>query len=139
MLDQILLNLIMFFHFLIVCLVIGVPFFGNNYFLLMHAICVPFMMSHWIMNDNTCVLSMMEMQLRKKLNLPVDKKECFTCQLIDPIYDFKANNEKWTEYIYIITTGFWLITLYKLYTMYERCEIQTMHDLLFKDNTTKLF
>ena len=138
MLNEMLLNLIMFCHFAIVCLVIGVPFFGNNYFLVMHAICVPFMMSHWLMNDNTCMLSVIELELRKKLKMPVDKKECFTCQLIDPIYDFKANNEEWTEYIYVLTTGFWVITLYKLYSMYNKGEIQTTYDLMFKNNTTNL-
>lgn len=126
-------------HFIIVCLVIGVPFFGNNYLLFMHSICVPFMMLHWLMNDNTCVLSLIEIELRKKLNLSTDKKQCFTCQLINPIYDFKANNEKWTEYIYIITTSLWFISLYKLYSMYERGEISNTNDLLFKNNTTKLF
>lgn len=139
MLDTVLLNLIMFCHFVVVCLVIGVPFFGNNYLLFMHSICVPFMMLHWITNDNTCVLSLMELELRKKLDMPLDKKECFTCQLIDPIYDFNANNKEWTEYIYVITTCLWFITLYKLYSMYKRGEIQTTNDLLFKNNTTKLF
>lgn len=139
MLHEMLLKLIMLCHFIIVCLVVGVPFFGNNYFLVMHAICVPFMMSHWIMNDNTCVLSMAELELRKKLKLPFDKKECFTCQLIDPVYDFKANNEEWTEYIYIITTCLWFISIYKLYSMYERGEIRTTRDLLFSNNTTNIF
>ncbi len=139
MLDSMLLNLIMFCHFIVVCCVVGIPFFGNNYFLVLHFICVPFMMSHWVMNDNTCVLSLLELHFRKKLGLEVDKKDCFTCQLIDPIYDFKANNEDWSDFIYIITTCLWLITVYKLYCMYQRGEINTMHDLLFSNNTTTLF
>lgn len=139
MLDAMLLKLIMFCHFVIVCFVIGIPFVGNNYFLVMHLICVPFMMTHWYMNDNTCVLSLIEMELRKKLNMPVNKNDCFTCQLIDPVYEFNAHRDEWSELIYIVTTGFWLITVYKLYCMYDRGEINTMHDLLMKDNTTKLF
>ena len=139
MFDKLFLNIIMFVHFIVVCLVIGVPFFGNNYLLFMHSICVPFMMLHWIINDNTCVLSIMEIELRKKLDLPIKKKDCFTCQLIEPIYDFKANNEKWTWYIYIATISLWLITMYKLCSMYQRGEIVSMNDFLFKNNTTKLF
>lgn len=138
MLDEMLLNLIMFCHFVIVCLVIGIPFFGNNYLLLMHVICVPFIMCHWLMNDNTCVLTLMEIELRKKLKMSIDKTECFTCQLINPIYDFKANNEEWSNIIYGITTILFLISFYKLYSMYDRGEINSMEDLLFKNNTTHL-
>jgi hypothetical protein len=139
MLDEISLYLIMLCHFIVVCLVVGVPFFGNNYLLVMHAICVPFIMLHWVINDNTCVLSVIELEIRKKLKMPVDKKACFTCQLIDPIYDFKANNEDWSEYIYIFTTLLWLTSVYKLYSMYQRGEIVSMQDLLLKENTTSLF
>lgn len=139
MLDEMLLKFIMFVHFIVVCCVVLIPFFGNNYFLFLHAICTPFMMFHWIMNDDTCFLSVMEMELRKKMGLPIDKKECFTCQLIEPIYNFKANNEEWSAYIYIITTGLWFVTIYKLYAMWEKGELTTIEDLILKENTTKLF
>lgn len=139
MLDQMLLNLIMFCHFTIVCCVVGIPFIGSNYFLILHSICVPFMMCHWVMNDNTCVLSMMELHMRKKLGITVDKKDCFTCQLIDPIYEFNANNEDWSDCIYTFTIILWLIVVYKLYSMYEKGEINNIHELFFSNNTTCLF
>jgi hypothetical protein len=120
-------------------MVIGIPFIGNNYFLILHAICVPFIMLHWITNDNTCVLTTVEIEIRKNMNLPIDKSKCFTCRLIEPVYDFKADNIEWTFYIYTITTILWFISLYKLYTMYSKGEIQNLKDLFLANNTTKLF
>jgi len=139
MLDEVILKLIMLCHYAIILCVVGIPFTSNNYLLVMHFICVPFMMGHWYMNDNTCALTMIEIELRRKLGYNVNKDECFTCQLIEPVYDFKANNKEWETYLYVISTCLWLITTYKLFSMYARGEIYTMHDLLFKTNTTKLF
>lgn len=139
MLNELLLKLIMLCHIAIILCTIGIPFTSNNYLLTMHLICVPFMMAHWYMNDNTCALTIIEVELRRALGYNTDKDDCFTCQLIEPIYDFNKNNKEWETYLYAISTGFWLITVYKLYSMYYKGEIHTLHDLLFKKNTTTLF
>lgn len=133
--NNILLNLILICHFLVVCFVVFIPFFGNNYLLLLHSILVPFIMLHWILNDNTCVLSTIETKIREKMNggIPVDRNECFTCSLIDPIYDFKANYNTYSVIIYIITTILWLISAGKLYCGFQSGSIKSFMDiLLFK-------
>lgn len=139
MMDKILLNLITLCHIVLIGCVIGIPFTSNNYLLTLHFMLTPFMMAHWYMNDHTCCLTLMEKQIRKNLNMTTNEKDCFTCQLIEPVYDFKANNEEWATFLYVITSALWLISAYKLYSMYSRGEITTTHDLLFKENTTKLF
>lgn len=139
MLDDILLKIILFCHFLVVCFVVSVPFFGNNYLLLMHSITVPFMMVHWITNDNTCVLSLMEVEIRKRLGIEIKEQDCFTCQLINPVYDFKANNEQWSTIIYIVTTCLMLLSMFRLYCSYEKGDIQNIQDIITKENTTKIF
>lgn len=134
MLNNLLLNIILFCHFLVVCFVVGVPFFGNNYLLIMHAICVPFMMLHWIMNDNTCALSVIEVALRKKLGMEIKEEDCFTCQLVNPIYDFKANNETWSNAIYLITSTLAIISIYRIYVAYSNGEITSFMDLVEENN-----
>jgi hypothetical protein len=120
-------------HFIVVCLVVGVPFFGNYYLVMMHSIMVPFMMAHWYFNDNTCVLSLMELQLRKNLGeVEIEQKDCFTCQLINPIYDFKANYSDWTVTIYTITTFLWMVSIYRLYCGYKIGDLRSFQDLLLK-------
>lgn len=74
-------------------------------------------MMHWILNNNTCALSLLEVEIRKKLNngIEVDRKnECFTCRIIDPIYDLTANYDNYATFIYTITTLLWLISIGKL-------------------------
>lgn len=139
MFDNIALGIIMLCHFLVVCFVVGVPFFGNNYLLLMHSICVPFMMVHWLLNDNTCALSMMEVEIRKRLGHDISKKDCFTCQLINPIYDFKATYEDWTMTIYSVTTFLWFVSLYRLYCAYESGELRDINDLVLGRNNISVF
>ena len=128
---KILLYLIMLIHFLLVLFVILTPFFGNNYMLFMHAIIVPFIMIHWILNDNTCVLSTIEKKIRETINngKTIDKNICFTCRLIDPVYDFRANYDDYATQIYLITTVLWLYSIGKLYYKYNTGEIRTIHDL----------
>lgn len=118
-------------HFLVVCFVLFVPFFGNNYLLLLHSVIVPFIMLHWIVNDNTCVLSVIEHKIRQKMNngVPIDKNECFTAKLINPIYDFKENNKEYSILIYLLTIGLWATSLGKLYGRYRSGTIKSLEDL----------
>lgn len=132
MLNNFLLNIIWFCHLIVVCFVVGIPFFGSYYFLLMHAILVPFIMLHWLVNDNTCVLSLIELEIRKRMGEKIDKQDCFTCQLVNPIYDFTANFEEWSAMIYILTTILWLISVCKLYHGFKNGEIKSINDLINK-------
>lgn len=88
-------------------------------------------MLHWVINDNTCVLSVLEHKIRQKMNngAPIDKNECFTAKLINPIYDFKENNKEYSTFIYLLTTCLWAISLSKLYYKYKSGEIKSFGDL----------
>src|SRR4029079_11610582 len=110
--------------------IIIVPFTNSNYFLLLYVVIVPFIVFHWILNDNTCVLTVLEKNIRMKLYGTVPKKEeCFTCQLIEPVYDFKNNYESMSTAIYVVTFILWGICVYKLYSKWQCGEIKTFNDL----------
>lgn len=128
--SKLMLNLIIVLHFIFVLCVVLVPFIGSNYYLLMHAIIVPFVIFHWIINDNTCALTLMEKKIRFNLygTIP-NPDDCFTYKLIAPVYDFKKNNTKFSTLIYVVTITLWLISIYKLYDKYKNGKIKTMHDM----------
>lgn len=133
MLSNIILNIIWLCHLLVVCFVVGIPFFGNYYFLFLHSIIVPFIMFHWYVNDNTCVLSLMELHIRKNMGQEnVEEKDCFTCQLINPVYDFRANYSEWTALIYTITIFLWYVSLCKLYDGFNSGNIKSFKDLIIQ-------
>jgi hypothetical protein len=91
-------------------------------------------MLHWLVNDNTCVLSTLEHKIREKFNggIKIDKNECFTAKLINPIYDFKENNKDYSSLIYILTTGLWLTSIGKLYHRYCTGKITSLQDFFIK-------
>lgn len=127
--NQVLLYLIITIHIMLILFVVIVPFFGSNYLLLIHSIIVPFIILHWIVNDNTCVLSIMEMKIREKLgNRDVDRNECFTCNLIDPIYNLRANYDDYSKLIYLITISLWIVSAGKLYSRYCSGQIKSFED-----------
>lgn len=129
-LNNICLYFIMFCHFLTICFVVITPFLNSNYLLLLHSILVPFMMVHWILNDNTCILSTIEKKVRIKMyGNNADINECFTCKLIDPIYDFRANNNDYSTFIYFITILLWFMSMGKLYYKYCVGDINRFMDL----------
>lgn len=128
--NYLILKLITLTHLLLVLFIIAIPFTDSNYFLLLHAIFIPFMMIHWICNDNTCVLTIVERKIRKMIKKEKeDDKDCFTCRLIEPIYDFKKNYESFSKTIYLVTIGLWLISAGRLYYMYQIGDIKSYYDL----------
>jgi hypothetical protein len=129
MISEILLTLINIIHILYILFVVLVPFTNSNYFLLLHAIIIPFMMFHWIINNNMCFLTLVERYIRIKNGLSVSNEECFTCRLIEPVYDFEKNNKSSSEFIYIVTISLWLMSVFKLYKKYRNGEVTSLTDL----------
>jgi len=169
-LQDILLKVITALHIIYILFVVITPFTNSNYFLLLHSITIPFMMMHWVCNDNTCVLTLIERKIREKIGkgkeeeskleggkqeskleesklegklegskqeskLEGSKQEikkdedCFTCKLIEPVYDFKKNYAKFTIFIYIITISLWLISIGKLGYKYKSGQIKDYREI----------
>lgn len=84
---------------------------------------------HWIFNDNTCALTLLEKHLKKAVYGEVDEDECITCQLINPVYDFKRNYDTFSIIIYTITISLWLISAGTLLYRYKTGVITHWADL----------
>lgn len=129
--NEIILKLIVVIHILFILFVIVVPFTNSTYLLFLHVIICPFVMIHWLMNDNTCALTLMEKYVRQKVNgdQPVKDEDCFTCRIIDPIYKFTNNFTDQSTIAYIVVTILWFISLFKLYYKFRSGEITSVLDL----------
>ena len=128
--NEFMLYMIIVLHCVFVLFVVLTPFIGNNYFLILHAITIPFMMAHWYTNDNNCALTLMEKKIR--LNLygeHPDPNDCFTYNLIAPVYDFRKNNNDMSMVIYLVTIGLLGYTLLRLYTNYKAGKLSRLEDL----------
>lgn len=113
-------------HLLLVVFIISAPFTNNEGILLMHAITIPFILLHWVTNDNTCCLTVTEAYFRKG----VPKDELFFQKLIGPVYE--------PRYDIMIIGGMLLllgITLFKVYNRKERIEkvFKMMYNDVFGD------
>ena len=127
---NILLKTVVLTHISFILFVIITPFIGSNYFLLLHCIFIPFMVAHWLLNDNTCFLTLVERNIRKKLDKDYDDDRCFTCKIIEPVYDFNKNNRDKSIFIYTITGILFMISFGRIFYKYKTGSITTWRDFL---------
>jgi hypothetical protein len=122
--------LITVLHLIIVLFIIITPFLNSNYLLTLHVITVPFIIFHWIINNNTCSLTVAEKLIRKKTYGDIlNDNDCFTYNLIAPIYDFNKNYEDFSKFIYFFTFTLLSISSYKLFIKFYNKEILSFNDL----------
>lgn len=123
----ILINII---HLIVIIFVLAAPFSNSNYLMLLHAIVIPFIILHWLLNNNTCCLTIAEKYIREKnTGTKVKEDDCFTYQLVAPIYDFNKDHQAFSTFIYLLTISLWLISVYNI--SYKICtkEISSITDL----------
>lgn len=127
--NESLLILINIIHIIVIIFVLAVPFSNSNYLLLVHIVVIPFIMLHWVLNNNTCCLTMAEKYIRQELSqTKINEEDCFTYKLIAPIYDFNKNFKNFDTFIYIITLSTWLISIYNITGKMYNGEIKTLTD-----------
>lgn len=116
--------LIQIIHFFVLTFIALVPFIGNEYWLSLHVLIVPFIMLHWLTNQTVCALTELEKVIRGgcedgdtifgQIMTPIYKDESFIGRIIAPIHTFEdADAEKRAVWIGLI--GLWVITLARLW------------------------
>ena len=130
---RILLAIFKILHIIFFTFVILGPFTNSNYILLLHSIFIPFLLVHWVFNDNTCAITTVEKIIKKSIKKEkYDKdKDCLTCKLIDPVFDFRKKNMSRSTFIYTVTIVLWLITIISLKKKIDRGEIAGWMDLFY--------
>lgn len=100
-------NLIWLLHVAFILWMIVTPFTSNEPMLVLHAFVCPFLMFHWIVDEDTCSLTLLEATLR---GVPCEKS--FFYSLVSPIY--KPRDQDVRAVAWVATVGLWLVTLSKV-------------------------
>ena len=101
----------------------------SNYVLFMHSIIMPFLLLHWIVGDNTCILTTIETEIQYRTSGKIDERNCFTCNLINPVYDIGKNPTIFYKLTHVIVIIVWMISVKKLYDKVQNGEIKNWRDL----------
>ena len=90
-------------HLAFVAFMVLAPFGRNRVALVAHLVVMPFVWAHWLLNDDTCALTVLECTLRG-----VEPSQSFVHSLVGPVYaaGFDAT---WVASILL-----WTVTLTKV-------------------------
>lgn len=129
--NSLLLFIIRFVHLLILGFITIVPFTNIVPFFIIYLLGVPFMMFHWAFNNDTCSLTILEEQIRKKINGEFKEEECFTCRIIKPFYNYNNDSNKsvFSGLIWLLTLILFLVVLFKMYKFISIGKIRTFNDI----------
>lgn len=96
-------NIIAFLHLLFIIFVATTPFATDNpFFLLYYSFILFFVMLHWYLNNDTCILTVIESKLRGTRDT-----QTFMGRLLKPIYNVQSNEIKY------VTLSLFLFALIK--------------------------
>ena len=122
--------LISVLHVLVILFVLLVPFSDNDALMFLHILVVPFIIIHWLTNNNKCCLSTAEKHIRKIAHgTKSNTKDTFIYQFIAPIYDFNKNYESYSAFIYIVTVLLWSISMINLGRNINSGKVKSYNDL----------
>jgi len=102
-------SLINFIHILLVLFIFLTPFVGNEYYLTMHLIILPFIVIHWITNQSVCALT----EIEKIISGKKDDDDTFFGKLVGPVYKFKTRDDE-TLFLYALMGALFVMTFIKL-------------------------
>ena len=100
-------TLIWVLHVLLVAFVAFAPFSSERWALVLHFVTVPFLWIHWLMNDDTCALTVLEKAVRG-----VDDSHSFFYNLVSPVY--KVTDDTVRSWCWGLSIALWSLTASKV-------------------------
>ena len=102
-------NVIWILHIILMIVVVYSPFSKNERMLKLNMLLIPFLILHWITNNDTCALTELEKYIRNTKNT----YDTFFGMLVGPV--FKLNNiDNLGRYaIYASSITLWILSLYE--------------------------
>ena len=115
-------NIIFIIHVLLFIIALVIPFTNDKEILEFYSLVVPFLFFHWATNDDTCILTQIEMNLTGNV-----KDQTFFGRLMKPIYTMEDSDaDKVPKFILFML---WFIVQVRL----ERIPgLNKMRELLYK-------
>lgn len=102
---NVLATLVSILHWAFVLFMVWAPFSSNRAALVLHLLVTPFLWAHWLLNDDTCALTLLE----KKLRGLDDNSKSFFYSVVSPIY--KVRDENLRVCAWMLSVALWLVTL----------------------------
>lgn len=90
-------------HVLFVAFMVWAPFSDSESALALHFLGTPFLWLHWLLNDDTCALSLLEKRLRG-----VSDRNSFFHNLVSPVY--KIRDEHVRVLAWGASVGLWFVS-----------------------------
>jgi hypothetical protein len=97
-------------HFLILLFLIVTPFIGDEYFLTLHIVIVPFILGHWLTNQSVCALT----ELEKAVTGQTCDDATFFGKIVGPVYKFRTHKEE-NLFVWTAMITLWLVTFVRLH------------------------
>jgi hypothetical protein len=120
-------------HIMVVLFILMAPFSDNNGLIFLHTVVVPFIIIHWIFNNNNCFLTLLEKHIKKiSHGIKSPRNDTFIYQFISPIYSFNSDHENYSTFIYCFTIMLWLISVFHIGTGIASGKIGPDDMFLFK-------
>jgi len=98
-------DIIKILHAAFVILNVVAPFSDSQDLLRYHVVVMPFLYLHWITNDDTCALTLLETHLRGCPN-----RESFFHNLVSPVYKFRA-----TTIVWLFSLALWIVSMVRYF------------------------
>lgn len=98
-------GLISALHWAFVLFMAWAPFSSNRTALVLHLVVTPFLWLHWLLNDDTCALTLLE----KKIRGLEDDSHSFVYNLVSPVY--KVRDADVRTVCWMLSILLWLVTL----------------------------
>lgn len=103
-------NVIFILHVVFFLFMILAPFVKYKVFNLLYLIIAPFILFHWILNNDTCALT----ELEKKLRGTCHSKNTFFGSLVGPVYNLDKHPEVSMIVVRFILILLWFVALHNL-------------------------
>lgn len=90
-------------HVAFLAFMVAAPFGSSRVGLALHFVLTPFLWLHWLMNDDTCFLTLLEKRVRG-----VDDDGSFVHALVGPVYKIEdADLRAWS---WVASFALWMVT-----------------------------
>lgn len=100
-------NIIFVLHTILFLASVIIPFTNNKDVLEFYSLVIPFIMFHWVMNDDTCALTQMEMYVTGN-----EKEGTFFGRLIGPVYTLSDSDAD--RFVKGLLFFLWLVVQFRL-------------------------
>ena len=121
--NKLLLYFIKIIHVLLFLTIIITPFTNKIPLLFLYSFSIPFLLSHWGLNNDICSLTIAEEILSRKIYGDYNEDDCVTCKIIKPVYRLMNTKDQFSGFIWTSTLILWLFVMFKIYYMIQKNKI----------------